>query len=91
MTYRGTNDDRDRADEIYGAYVATFTRFVLWLLDQGRSVRVFIGDQTDDEALARDHWPGPPGAAGHWSPAAWWPSRLPRSPSCPGPWPRSAA
>jgi polysaccharide pyruvyl transferase WcaK-like protein len=52
MTYRGTNDDRDRADEIYGAYVTTFTRFILWLLDQGRSVRVFVGDKTDDEALA---------------------------------------
>jgi len=52
MTYRGTNDDRDRADEIYGAYVTTFTRFILWLLDQGRSVRVFVGDKTDDKALA---------------------------------------
>ena len=52
MTYRGTNDDRNRADEIYGAYVATFTRFILWLLDQGRSVRIFVGDKTDDEALA---------------------------------------
>jgi len=52
MTYRGTNDDRDRADEIYGAYVTTFTRFILWLLDQGRSVRVFVGDKTDDAALA---------------------------------------
>jgi polysaccharide pyruvyl transferase WcaK-like protein len=52
MTYRGTNDDRGRAGEIYGAYVTTFTRFILWLLDQGRSVRVFVGDKTDDEALA---------------------------------------
>ena len=52
MTYRGTNDDRDRADEIYRAYVTTFTRFILWLLDQGRSVRVVVGDKTDDEALA---------------------------------------
>ena len=32
--------------------MATFTRFILWLLDQGRSVRIFVGDKTDDEALA---------------------------------------
>jgi polysaccharide pyruvyl transferase WcaK-like protein len=51
MTYRGTNDDRDRADEIYEAYGATLARFVLWLLDQGRSVRFFIGDTMDEQAM----------------------------------------
>jgi polysaccharide pyruvyl transferase WcaK-like protein len=47
MDYRGGNDDRDRAEEIRRTYVSKLTTFVDWLLDQGRDVRLFIGDQLD--------------------------------------------
>ncbi len=59
MAYHGSNDDRDRADEIHRAYVATMTGFVLWLLDAGRPVRLLSGDTSDtevvDEILAAAH------------------------------------
>lgn len=51
MAYRGGNDDRDRAEEIYRAYVGKLTEFVRWLLDGGRRVRLFIGDQADLEVV----------------------------------------
>jgi polysaccharide pyruvyl transferase WcaK-like protein len=47
MAYYGGNEDRDRADEIYRTYVDRMTHFVGWLLDRGRDVRLFIGDQLD--------------------------------------------
>jgi polysaccharide pyruvyl transferase WcaK-like protein len=52
MAYYGTNDDRARADEVHAAYTASMTRFVQWLLDDGRSVRLFVGDSGDAEAVA---------------------------------------
>jgi polysaccharide pyruvyl transferase WcaK-like protein len=56
ISYRGGNEDRDRADEIYASYVAKMKEFVRWLVDSGRSVRLFIGDEQDqyvvDEILA---------------------------------------
>ena len=52
MTYYGTNDDRARADEIHASYTASMTRFVQWLLDDGRNVRLFVGDSGDAEAVA---------------------------------------
>ena len=51
MTYYGTNDDRARSDEIHASYTATMTRFVRWLLDDGRNVRLFVGDSGDAEAV----------------------------------------
>ena len=47
ISYRGGNEDRDRADEIYASYVAKMKEFVRWLVDSGRSVRLFIGDEQD--------------------------------------------
>jgi polysaccharide pyruvyl transferase WcaK-like protein len=52
MAYYGTNDDRARADEIHASYTASMTRFVQWLLDDGRNVRLFVGDSGDAEAVA---------------------------------------
>jgi polysaccharide pyruvyl transferase WcaK-like protein len=52
MTYYGTNDDRARADDIHASYTANMTRFVQWLLDDGRNVRLFVGDSGDSEAVA---------------------------------------
>ena len=44
MAYHGSNDDRREADAIYASYVANVTRFVRWLVDNGRKVRLLIGD-----------------------------------------------
>jgi polysaccharide pyruvyl transferase WcaK-like protein len=48
MAYGGANEDRGpgRA-EIYAAYTKAMTEFVTWLLDKGRTVRVFVGDEVD--------------------------------------------
>jgi polysaccharide pyruvyl transferase WcaK-like protein len=44
MDYYGTNDERERADEIHAGYVAAMKRLVLWLVDNGRQVRLLVGD-----------------------------------------------
>ncbi|MGH3521187.1 MAG: polysaccharide pyruvyl transferase family protein [Haloechinothrix sp.] len=51
MAYYGGNDDRGRAGEIHRAYLDTMKRFVRWLVDGGRQVRLFTGDQMDDNVL----------------------------------------
>ena len=55
MAYSGSNDDRDRAPDIYHAYVEGMKEIVCRLLDEARKVRLFIGD-TDgsDEATAHE-------------------------------------
>jgi polysaccharide pyruvyl transferase WcaK-like protein len=53
MDYRGSDDDRDRGEEIYRGYLDAITAFVGWLLDTGRSVRLFVGDANgSDDAVA---------------------------------------
>ncbi|GAA4539941.1 polysaccharide pyruvyl transferase family protein [Amycolatopsis samaneae] len=51
MAYSGGNDDRARGEEIHRDYVGKLTRFVRWLAGNGRSVRLFIGDQADTEVV----------------------------------------
>jgi len=51
MGYYGTNDDRSQADEIYASYVEKMSFFVRWLVDNGRRVRLFVGDPGDHRAL----------------------------------------
>jgi polysaccharide pyruvyl transferase WcaK-like protein len=51
MSYYGTNDDRARSAEIHASYTANMTRFVEWLVDDGRNVRLFIGDSSDAAAV----------------------------------------
>jgi polysaccharide pyruvyl transferase WcaK-like protein len=53
MAYHGTNDDRNRAAEIYAAYVQNLKLFVRWLVDNGRRVRLFVGDESD-QAVVRE-------------------------------------
>jgi polysaccharide pyruvyl transferase WcaK-like protein len=48
MDYHGTNNDRDRADEIHAAYVGNMKRFTRHLVDSGRNIRLFAGDTCDD-------------------------------------------
>jgi polysaccharide pyruvyl transferase WcaK-like protein len=55
MDYHGSNDDRRHADEIYAAYIEPLKSFVDWLIDDGRQVRVVIGDtNSSDERAVRD-------------------------------------
>lgn len=51
MAYYGGNDDRRQAAEIHRAYVDAMKRFVRWLVDEGRSVRLFTGDETDETVV----------------------------------------
>ncbi|GDY32502.1 membrane protein [Gandjariella thermophila] len=52
MAFRGGNDDRARAEQIYRRYVDGMTRFVRHLVDSGRSVRLFTGDEVDQPVVA---------------------------------------
>jgi len=48
MGYHGTNDDdRRQSEQIHAAYVEKMKRFVRWLLDQDRRVRLLVGDEND--------------------------------------------
>ena len=53
MDYSGGNDDLQQADKIHSHYVSKIKSFILWLLDNGRTVRVFTGDR-HDERVARE-------------------------------------
>ena len=52
MAFRGGNDDRDRAEQIYRGYVEGMKRFVGWLVERGRPVRLFTGDEVDAPVVA---------------------------------------
>jgi len=64
MEFYGSNDERDRASEIHASYAGNIKRFIRWLVDDGRRVRLFIGDKSDlsmvQEIMAdlREHRPG---------------------------------
>ncbi len=47
MAYYGTNDDRRQAGEIYACYVEKMKFFVRWLVDNGRRIRLLVGDTSD--------------------------------------------
>ena len=51
IAYHGGNDDRGRAVEIHRAYVDTMKHFVRRLVDGGRQVRLFTGDQSDESVV----------------------------------------
>jgi polysaccharide pyruvyl transferase WcaK-like protein len=53
MDYNGSNDDRDQADQLHVSYVEKMKAFVLWLVDNGRSVRLFTTD-VHDEPIMRE-------------------------------------
>ena len=52
MDYHGGNDDRQQAEQLHAAYVEKMKGFVLWLLDNGRQVRLF-GTDVHDEPVMR--------------------------------------
>ena len=49
-TPAGTTTAR-RADEIRSSYIEKMTRFVLWLIDNGHSVRLFTSDTADERIV----------------------------------------
>ena len=51
MDYHGGNDDRRQADEIHASYVDKMKAFVLWLVDNGRPVRLFATDVHDEPVV----------------------------------------
>jgi polysaccharide pyruvyl transferase WcaK-like protein len=51
MDYSGGNDDRQQAEEIHATYVEKIKCFILWLVDNGRSVRLFTGDVHDERVV----------------------------------------
>ena len=51
MEYRGSNDERSHAEEIYTAYTAAMKEFVRWLVDNGRKVRLFVGDTNGSDDI----------------------------------------
>ena len=51
MTYYGSNDDRRRADTIHASYMDTMKGFTRWLVDNGRRIRLFTGDDIDAGAV----------------------------------------
>lgn len=53
MDYSGGNDDRAEASAIHLGYVDKMKQFVRWLVDNGRPVRIIIGDGAD-EAVAQE-------------------------------------
>jgi len=53
MDYHGSNDDRARANRIHRDYVAKMTEFVRWLAEEGRVVRLFVGDHVDEAVADR--------------------------------------
>jgi polysaccharide pyruvyl transferase WcaK-like protein len=51
MAYQGSNDDRKRAAQIRAVYLDGITRFVCWLADNARQVRLLTGDNVDETAV----------------------------------------
>jgi polysaccharide pyruvyl transferase WcaK-like protein len=66
MNYRGSNDDRGQAGLIHESYMKTMKSFLAWLLENGYSVRVLMGDENDAKdgvgqeisAYVRECYPG---------------------------------
>ena len=55
MAYRGSNDDRSRAEEIYASYITAMKQFVRWLVDNGHKVLLVIGDTNgSDDSVVRE-------------------------------------
>ncbi|HEX6357339.1 polysaccharide pyruvyl transferase family protein [Actinophytocola sp.] len=53
MDYHGSNTDRDNAERIHRDYVRRMTQFVSWLAENGRVVRLFVGDHVDEAVADR--------------------------------------
>jgi polysaccharide pyruvyl transferase WcaK-like protein len=55
MAYYGSNDERRHADSIYSTYVSQMKDLLLWLIDSGSDVRLFVGDANgSDDAVVQE-------------------------------------
>jgi polysaccharide pyruvyl transferase WcaK-like protein len=54
MAYYGSNDDRERADEIYLTYVEKMKAVLRRLVDDGRRIRLFVGDSASDAGVVEE-------------------------------------
>jgi polysaccharide pyruvyl transferase WcaK-like protein len=54
MDFHGSNDDRAQAAQIYSRYLDSMTRFTAWLVAQGWTVRLIVGDATWDTRVAHE-------------------------------------
>ncbi len=52
MDYSGDNNSRRDANAVRAHYIETMTRFVLWLVDNGRVVQLLLGDSQDEPVAA---------------------------------------
>jgi polysaccharide pyruvyl transferase WcaK-like protein len=51
MAYYGGNDDRRAAAGIHASYAEKIQWFSRWLVDNGRKIRLFIGDDLDESVV----------------------------------------
>jgi polysaccharide pyruvyl transferase WcaK-like protein len=51
MTYFGWTSDEGRYRDLYDDYISKMTRLAVWLLQQGHSIRLLVGDTPDSRAL----------------------------------------
>jgi polysaccharide pyruvyl transferase WcaK-like protein len=55
MDFHGSADERMQSDQIYRRYLDGITAFIRWLTDNGRDVRLFVGDTKGcDDTVIRD-------------------------------------
>jgi polysaccharide pyruvyl transferase WcaK-like protein len=54
MDYRGSNDERKQAQEIYTSYVADMKSFVRWLAEGGHRVLLLVGDTNGSDGAVVD-------------------------------------
>ena len=58
MDYHGNNEDHGRPGDIRAGYVEKMKSFTRWLVDNGRRVRLFVGDTNNaDQHVVRKTWP----------------------------------
>jgi polysaccharide pyruvyl transferase WcaK-like protein len=53
MDYCGRNVDRRQADAIRSSYIEKITNFALWLVDNGRPIRLITSDPMADDKIIR--------------------------------------
>jgi polysaccharide pyruvyl transferase WcaK-like protein len=54
INFHGSNDDRAQAAEIYAQYLDKMTSFVTWLVENGRTVRLVVGDAKCDGEVVQE-------------------------------------
>jgi polysaccharide pyruvyl transferase WcaK-like protein len=58
MDFHGSNDERQQASEIYESYFGSMKSFILWLIDNGWHVLLFVGDTNGCDDVVVDRMVG---------------------------------